>query len=262
MDKISLEEQARIGIMEAVGNYTVCIDAPYPNKPNWGTGTLLKDKDRVFIATCEHVIPHNYPNGKLRVLYKGNSTKQWVEKEKIKTMSLEKMHREVARTYAQEISVRRKIYSDDSEDDLLLIELEPSTQIPDGADFFDIAKVKPPEIGMIAYLMGFSQELVREVAKKCLACFPYFESSMIMKNNGSLPGFDPKKHFLTEYEPTASSVDPHGLSGCGVWTRLPSGKDGIWTPNLYLIGIQHGHYPKSQFLISTRIERLLRILSN
>ena len=259
MNERAKEEHARIGIMEAVAKHTVLLDAPLPKHPNWGTGSLLKIKDRLFIATCRHVISPKYPDKNIRVLYKGTDPLKWMEKEKIKNYPLHKIHKEISRTYPFEIPVVDRFYSSES-DDLLLIELAPSFETVNGSEFFELSEMRNPEVDMSVYLMGFSQELTKEVMKDRFGMFGYFEATNIVEKKISTRDFDPTKHFLTDFTFTEETVDPRGLSGCGVWTRLPSGPK-VWTPNLRLIGIQHGFFKKSQVLVSTRVERLLELIT-
>jgi len=69
-------------------------------------------------------------------------------------------------------------------------------------------------------------------------------------------------HFLIRY-PQKDYIEPHGLSGCGVWTRFAYG-DGrpIWTPNIQLLGIQSSFFRKSKTLKAIGVKSIVDILSN
>jgi hypothetical protein len=49
-------------------------------------------------------------------------------------------------------------------------------------------------------------------------------------------GYDPNSRIAISY-PTAHSVDPHGLSGCGLWMTEQGSAEELWTPTLSLMGL-------------------------
>src|SRR3989338_4780685 len=263
MNEAALLEHARVGILEAVAKYTILIDVSYAssNYPSWGTGTLFKIKDKLFIGTCKHVVEPDYRTEDIRVIYKSDVPMKWTKKDEIKKYPLNEVLKKVSITTAQKISIINRFYSDDI-DDLALLEIDPSLKNVKGFQFFTLtdSSVKSADIDMQVYLMGFSVELARQVTREGYGTFPYFEESKVVDANDNLQNFDMQRHFLTDFEATEDSADPHGLSGCAVWTRLPSGKNNLWTPNLRLVGVQHGYYNKRRVLVATRVERLLRLI--
>lgn len=52
--------------------------------------------------------------------------------------------------------------------------------------------------------------------------------------------FNPERHFLINVNPrdipNSSSLDVHGMSGCGIWRRKRTGA--VWSPQVELIGVQ------------------------
>lgn len=262
MDKWALEEHARRAVEEAVSNHTVIVDVSLASTtpPDWGTGSLLKIKDRLFIGTCKHVVKPEYRNEDLRVLHRSAAAMKWTEKEKIKDSPLNKLLKGVSRTFSRKISVIERFYSDEL-DDLVLLELDPLSEgNTEGSQFLSVTDIKMPKVDMTVYLMGFSAELIKKATKQGdYGAFPYFEATKIVDVSINSNDFDSHRHFLTDFEITKNSVDPHGLSGCGVWTRLSSGEN-LWTPNLRLVGIQHGYYSKSEVLVATCAERLMKLV--
>ena len=263
MNEKALLEHARLGILEAVARYTILIDVSYASSksPSWGTGTLFKIKDKLFIGTCKHVVEPDYRTEDIRVIYKSDAPMKWTKKDEIKKYPLNVVLKKVTITTAQKISIINRFYSDDL-DDLALLELDPSLENVKGFQFFTLtdASIKSADINMQVYLMGFSIELARQVTREGYGTFPYFEESEIVDVSDNLQDFDSQRHFLTDFETTEDSVDPHGLSGCAVWTRLPSGKNNLWTPNLRLVGVQHGYYNKNRVLVASQAERLLKLI--
>ena len=57
-----------------------------------------------------------------------------------------------------------------------------------------------------------------------------------------------------------AQAHPGGLSGCGVWQAKPY-KEGIWTPDLRLVGIQSRSVPK-KYLRAIRIRPVLELLAS
>lgn len=53
-----IEKQRRIAIPKTVSRYTILIDTSLAAKVNqdWGTGSILKFQERLFILTCKHVV--------------------------------------------------------------------------------------------------------------------------------------------------------------------------------------------------------------
>lgn len=269
MEQKVLEEFAIKGIGEAIARYTVAIDLSLAVKrPLIGTGSLVKIKGRSFILTCKHLVEENYKNEDLRFFFKSDEELKDSEIREIKKSPLFEIIKLTNKTYPQELSIINRFYSTDQSDDLVLLELEPSSKELKEYSFFEISaeSIKIPKINMPIYLFGLSRELVRKVAKNGFGVFPYFlMSKIINKDTTDYTGFDSNKHFLIDYGIDEFYVDPHGLSGSGVWTRLQSGENKLWTPNLRLVGVETGVYEinkPSQPLKATKIERLFKIIEN
>lgn len=60
--------------------------------------------------------------------------------------------------------------------------------------------------------------------------------------------------------PTASTVDPHGLSGSGLWLPIDDGSQGLWSPSVRLIGLTTNHDADRQQLVGYKIERVIEFL--
>lgn len=262
MDDWTLEQQARIGIEEAVYWHTVIIDVSLAcDNLAIGTGSLVKINEKPFILTCEHVVKKHYKDEHLVFLYRTDKAMGQGDIREIQEAPLLELVKKTSRAFPKKIPVINRFYSDDAEDDLVLLELNPKTKEIKECRFFELLNttVLAPKIDMVVYVMGSPTALARQVAKKGFGIFNYFLGSKIIKEI-DCEGFDSKKHFLIDFAIDKDSVDPSGLSGAGVWTRLPSGKDRIWTPNLYLVGVQTGMLKISQFLKATKATRIFRLI--
>ena len=72
-------------------------------------------------------------------------------------------------------------------------------------------------------------------------------------------GSDPNSRIAIRY-PTSHSVDPHGLSGCGLWAAENKLADDLWTPAISLIGLVTDWFAQDQLLVGYRIEELIKFL--
>ena len=145
----------------------------------------------------------------------------------------------------------------------MLLEVDPSYAEIDSYIFSEIKnmEIKTPEANTSVYFTGFSRDLTRTVTRHGdIGVFPYFEINQIIKRDIQSSDYDPRRYFLIEFRSTDDRVDPHGLSGCGVWSRIPTGPNKLWTTNVYLVGIQHGYFRSSQVLVATRVERMLKVV--
>lgn len=265
MSDWELEKQARDAVAEAIGNHTVAIDVSRATeeKPSWGTGTFISIKGKFFIVTCRHVVKPQYKSEDLRFLYKLGKSFQWVDKKVITKSSLYEIERIMDKRFPEEIHISNRIYSDDT-DDLALLEVDLLVEKMGSYRFFEIKNLdeKTPEVSTQVYLIGFSAELARPVtAKGDIGIFAFYGVTSIIDKEIDSYEYDPRRHFLIDFRTidNSHSVDPSGLSGCGVWARIASGKDRLWTPNIYLVGVQQSYFKGSQVLKATRIERLIEL---
>jgi hypothetical protein len=60
--------------------------------------------------------------------------------------------------------------------------------------------------------------------------------------------------------PSEHSIDPHGLSGSGLWISQLDPRAKVWQPNITLIGLVTHFDPKAQLLIGYRVETLVDFL--
>jgi hypothetical protein len=70
---------------------------------------------------------------------------------------------------------------------------------------------------------------------------------------------DPNSRISIRY-PASHSVDPHGLSGCGLWVAENNLAGEVWTPAVSLIGLVTDWFAQDQLLVGYRIEELIKFL--
>jgi len=66
-----IEEQRRIAIPKTVSRYTILIDVSLASSVHhdWGTGSILKFQERLFILTCKHVVKEEYDSKQISYFF-------------------------------------------------------------------------------------------------------------------------------------------------------------------------------------------------
>ena len=262
-----IERQRRIAIPKAVSGYTVLIDISLASgvRSDWGTGSIFKFNERLFILTCKHVVKEGYNLEQIRYFADDGMEQNWTDsKDDIINMPMAR-YTSLPRTSAVILPVIHRSYSDD-EDDLVLLELDQTSDLFNGYNFYDmeLSVGISPDIDAEACLLGFSRDLVKTPTSHSRGCyFPYFlASTIITEKNVSIDKYDKERHFLIEYENNESSVDIRGLSGCGIWTHIVPKPDEIWTSNLRLVGVETSINKRNEVIKATRIEKVIELLES
>ncbi len=198
-------------------------------------------------------MPPKYSNEELRFLFRPSGSSVSSTKDQIKNTPLHELERMIpAKSYPKKVEIIKRIYSE-HRDDLVLLELDPSSSEVKNNEFYDFSKlgIKKPTETELLYLYGFPAELTRDVGFNRYGTLPYSLSSVLTHKELDLDLFAPEREFLIEYVLNdADSVKPYGLSGCGVWKRIPAG-EGIWTSDVYLTGVQKSVLLKRDVLVAT-----------
>lgn len=262
-----VEDNAFNAICQCMYRHTVVIDISIASSkcPDYGTGVLIENNSRKFVLTCEHVVKKEYDINDLRFIPKGNLPLKLLDKEEIKNKPIYQLGKNA---HVRPLPAINKFYSLKHTDDLVLIEMDMSSDDTAKCNFISILteNMPLPTTGRECFLLGYSQELLRRnTQQKSIAYSPYALGAIIIQRNVSISDFIPQDHFLIEFPSDERSVDPHGLSGAGVWAILNSPGDSIWSPNICLLGVQTsvlqtGVHKQNSCLIATKIERVLEIL--
>lgn len=245
-------------IQERMNWHTVAIVVN--GKLHQGAGTLLEYKDKKFILTCRHLID-SFTDKELRFIYRKSTPMKYVDNpQDIKIMPLDLTKCGAA----VEITVKNRKVTDPMSD---LALLEVSSPV-DTFEFYPFPEHLPAiEFGKEVYLTGFPVQHNRYWKRGAVTeagVFSHSHFGRISEKRPALENFNPKMHFLIEElgtdESKASPINPSGLSGAGVWSRSPSGEN-LWTPSIYLLGVQQAAYNKLRLLKATcniEIAKLLR----
>jgi hypothetical protein len=74
-------------------------------------------------------------------------------------------------------------------------------------------------------------------------------------------GYDPRTRISITY-PASASVDPHGLSGGGLWLPIDGPDTVLWTPGIVLAGLITNWEPGAEALIAYKVETLIDFLNS
>ena len=117
----------------------------------------------------------------------------------------------------------------------------------------DDSQTTPQPVAQIGFL-GYPKATRLPVGLNFVAT-PYSSCGLMV----AVPdGSDPDSQIAISYPPT-TSVDPHGVSGSGLW--LPTSvTEGLWTPEVSLVGLVTHYDPQPQVLLGYRVEELVTFL--
>jgi hypothetical protein len=231
--------------------------------PDWGTGSILKFQERIFILTCKHVVKEEYKSEQIKYFFRDEREQTSTDsKDDIKNASLIELQTTVPKTYAVTLLDVRRFYSDD-EDDLVLLEINPTLELFKNYNFYHITlNIEVlPKVDTKICLIGFPRELIRTRRDGSVSSFPYCLGSRVLKKTFNADEYHKKKHFLIEGNiDDKQSINHKGLSGCGIWAYIPIKPQEVWTTNFRLLGVQIGMYKEGKVLKATRIERVIELL--
>ncbi len=203
-----IERQRRLAIPKAVSGYTVLIDVSLASgisdenlasgvSPAWGTGSILKFQERLFILTCKHVVKEEYKSEQIKYFFRDEREQTSTDsKDDIKNASLIELQATVPKTYAVTLHNVRRFYSDDK-DDLVLIEIDPTLELFKNYNFYHITlNIEVlPKVDTKIYLTGFSRELMKPRRDGYVSSFSYFLGSRVVEKN-VYQNYDKKKAFF------------------------------------------------------------------
>ncbi len=263
-EKSIIENSAADALLEVISHHTVCITSVRKDHQH-GTGVAICVLGKYFIITAGHVIKNEDPTS-LRFLGRSETPLVNVAKEEIGD-TIEKCK---FPTHPVALPIARHFISD-SGADIGILEIDPNVPTEKTFQFHKIKDInqKVPKEGAVV-LFGFPGELAqwvkhRETGKVGNLVVPWAEFTQISKpSNNISSSFDERIHFLLDYPVSTGEfgVNPHGMSGGGVWSYKKIGKSGeIWAPSISLIGIEHTWDKLRKLLKATRIEWILEMIT-
>jgi hypothetical protein len=153
------------------------------------------------------------------------------------------------------VQLQTQQFALDDERDLAAFILPEQTEEQARRHFYllDTSHTSPQVAKQIGF-MGYP-EATRLPAGANFMATPYssFGEMVAVPNDCS-----PDSQMAVSYR-TSGSVDPHGLSGGGLW--MPTSPAGaLWTPAISLVGLVIQVDPEPQVLLGLRVEELVRFL--
>lgn len=208
---------------------------------NWFSGTAFIYMDRFFLVTSNHSIAKVQDNDSLRVYTYGNQStgisvpgNAWYRftdrhGSKVSHRLLDVAIAEVPPSFIEESG------------------LQPVPHQLLGSDH-----LRP---GSKVVVAGFPYALRTEKEQR-ISATPVIAQSIVQSNNsvpqeGWSTPLDPTADFLVAYDEEGKLLndgpndrmprfEPHGMSGCGVFSVVGAKPDEVWLPELALVGIQSG----------------------
>jgi len=212
-----------------------------------GSGIGLCWKETYLVLTAAHVVQET-PYERLYFLLPSDTMHFWQSRIRIQQGQLEMRKRFL-------LERPKVLLADDDDLAAVILDGKPDQRGEDHFYVLDDSHVTPSKTTQVGFL-GYPAATSLPVGMNFMAT-PYLSFG---QTGDAPPGFDHELQISVSY-PTDRSVDPHGLSGSGLWfCPLPQKK--IWSPEIRLVGLVTHHAADFQALVGCKIERVIRFLTN
>jgi hypothetical protein len=211
-----------------------------------GTGIGLRWNETYLILTAAHTVQET-PYERLYFLLPDDTVQFFGSKIPAQPTPVQLRHR-------FQLDDPKALLADDEDDLAALILPEQPDETKRHFYELDEARVTPTSAKQVGFL-GYTKATALSVGDNFVATLylSFGEKSDVPST------YDPKSRMSVSY-PLAESVDPHGLSGSGLWVSPNPGI--IWSPNISLVGLITDHDSKLHVLIGYRVERLIEFLKS
>ena len=260
-DEKHINPEAERALMERVAWYSVAV-AGTERDIEHGTGIPIVYEGTYFIITCLHIVDDILPD-QVRFIWRTEESIAVKDKNKLKEGMKEKSFKY---TEMKKLPIKQIHKASSNKIDLAAIELDGIIN-EKGLDFFDLQKgyFDIPQVGLDIIMMGYAGEIAEPFKiiserKEGHMLFLHTDWPEIIEAR-DLPEFCPEIHFLMKTHPSDQSVNPKGMSGCGIWTWSKVAPNQMWYPKVKLIGIQSAQYKQSKLFKATRVNSLLELLN-
>jgi len=260
-----INEQLRLAVVEKLASYTVGIAVS--KNTQIGTGTLVTDGTGRYILTAEHVIK-GADVSDIRFFLRPNTALK--EKAAIETTN-EEVGRMTVGAAIPIVEIRT-----DPAADIAILTIDDSFVLPDGAEFYHLAKSyefalwpddRLDDTSILIY--GFPVANSRPITTIGNNTFCFLgTASMISRYSMTLNStafkslssdVSSEKDFLITYTGVGDGIHPGGFSGCGVWVPTDSRGNQVWSADPLLIGVVHSYFAKSQLIAATKLPSVVTI---
>ena len=232
-----------------------------------GSGVAVRYAEQDYILTAAHVLEGEPDNNKILVVGRPDAPLKEVDKGDLEDAVFRGTYGRIESSTAKWISIIDRMIHGKGEDIAALKVQNAKESLPNTV-FHDLSGQEEHEIsdGVFVYIYGYPGELAQQVELRKTGqqgpmVFLHLEERKIKAIPDALDELDPDTHFVTDFSFDENTCDPHGMSGCGIWSFPKFNEEELWLPNLSkLLGIQSGWYRDSKLLAAVRIKQVWDLL--
>lgn len=267
LDKQKFSEELLNALDEYTAARTVVIASTNPKVPH-GSGVAVKYGEKHHILTAAHVVREEPDDQKIRILGKADSPLRLLKSKKAFEEAAAKGLAAPTCSPATQITIKSRLFHDD--DDIASLEVDnlkaylPHTELHELSSQGE-AHATTDQCVTIFGFPGMLAKLYKnqQTGQRGWAAFPHVTIQTVKDLSVAPKSKDPNIHFITDFDyATEEQLDPHGMSGCGVWSIPGAKKEEVWSANkTQLLGIQVAYDKPAKVLVFVRIDRILRLLN-
>ena len=238
------------GIEEALYWHTVGVVTDLGN--GLGTATAIRFRNQCFLLTANHVLK-NTTDKNLRFFFRPSGTikrADWWQKRSL-----------IGRFEgAQAIHIFGRFRHPKA--DLAALVISPILQDHVNVRLFelgDVAKLPKPLPSSVA-VIGFPADSLQQFGPSTFIAASTLWGNVETGRHWRPTDYRPRSNFLLRFIHAKEGKHPGGYSGAAVWYHGPTPKPGLWSPNLAMVGMITHYFPRRNFLLIERIERICSFL--
>jgi len=258
-----INDQQRLAIVERIACHTVGIAVA--SNTGVGTGTLVSANGEHFVVTAAHVVKG----------VDAQAIRFWVRPPApiIERSAKNLTPAEIGRLTAGKSFPIEGIDADAAAD-IAAIKIASNFRLPAPNQFYDLGRSiefadwsddKLDGLSLIYFGFPVANSLpIGQVKDRdfhyvgCAHGMVHYEKTVNTEAWKDLPSsYFPEKDFLLEYS-TQQSIDPQGLSGCGVWIASVNPNSSVWSSEPILIGVVRHYFRRQGLLAATKVSHFLQ----
>jgi len=220
-----------------------------------GTGTLVRRGAERLILTADHVL-RGTNLSELRFVFRPQGT---LQEAPLRGLARKRPLLSSGRLLRGEL-VR------DTGNDLAAVVISGSQEIGGPSDWYDATDAQTVQIrdGASVLYVGFPVDNSVDIgpnikAVGAVADHLKYDSALISADTLD-SSFNPETHFLIKYAMGKEGLEPHGLSGAGMWCPRVAAS-GVWAPTPLLVGVITAYRRKPELLEVANLGCVLQLLS-
>ena len=257
MDPIDREGER--ALTEYLSRHLLALHFPKQDKPEWRSAFYVSYKGVHAVVTAAHELNESHVEG----VYGVPRPDQALEKEKYPKDR--PWYKDLRPGRQFDLPVRRHRMSPEDSEDVLLIEVDPISDLQGQVKAYDIGEANRdlPDLKTPVFGMGYpgATARVHNVGQNGVIVRLTIQThaTYLRQPESELLGFDPSVHFLMMHN-DKKHMDLRGMSGGPIW-ELPQTPVAIWSPSVArLIGMQIAYYPSPKLLKATKIGTVINLL--